>query len=162
MARKITGKYYCKNTSSGSYSDVTTLFDGVNVLSVDGFDSRGRTVNVYSQQWLDTQDEDFLITTVDGNNNPVIVRENVDVTVTFAVSRRYANNVIDEQTVYDNFVNYLTGSDVWIASKYVGKQVHCVALEGVTPQTVKLKRGNNSYILGEVKLHTLSKPTSYS
>lgn len=162
MARNITNKYFIKNSASGSFSDITTLYNGVCVLSISGFDSVGKSLNTYCAQWIDSQDEDFLITTVDGNNNPVIVRENVDVTVTFAVSRRYANNVIDEQTVYDNFVNYLTGSDVWIASKYVGKQVHCVALEGVTPQTVKLKRGNNSYILGEVKLHTLSKPTSYS
>ena len=162
MARAITGKYYAKNTASGSFSDVTTLYAGVNVLSIDGFDSRGKSLNIYNVQWIDSQEEDFLVTTVDANNNPVIVRENVDITVTFAVSRRYANSTIDEQTVYDNFVNYLTGSDVWLASKYVGKQVHCVALEGVTPQKVKLKRGNNSYILGEVKLHTLSKPTSYS
>lgn len=162
MARAITGKYYAKNSASGSFSDITTLYNGVCILSIDGFDSKGKSVNVYTAQWVNTQDEDFMITTVDGNNNPVVVRENVDITVIFAVSRRYATTTIDEQTVYDNFVNYMTNTDVWIASKYVGKQVHCFALDGVTPQKVKLKRGSNSYILGEIKLHTLSKPTSYS
>lgn len=162
MAHRLTGKYYLKNSSDGSYADVTTLFDGVVILSVNGFDARGKALNVYTAQWIDNQTEDFMITTLDANNNPVVIRENVDITVVFAISQRYANGVVDTQTMYDTFINYMTASDVWVASKYVGKQVRCFAMDGAEPKTVKLKRGDNSYILGEIKLHTLSKPTSYS
>lgn len=162
MAKRLTGKYFLKNTSNGSYSDVTTLFDGVVILSVDGFNERGKAVNVYTAQWVDDQTEDFMITTLDTNNNPVVIRENVDIVVAFAISQRYANGVIDVQTMYDTFINYMTNSDVWIASKYVGKQVRCFASDKVQPSTIKLKRGDSSYILGKITLHTLSKPSSYS
>jgi hypothetical protein len=49
---------------------------------------------------------------------------------------------------------------VWIKSSYVGKQVHCVDIDKVEPKTVKLKRGANEYILGEIPLQTLGAPTA--
>jgi hypothetical protein len=49
---------------------------------------------------------------------------------------------------------------VWIKSTYVGKQVHCVAIDKVEPKTVKLKRGANEYILGEIQLQALGVPTA--
>lgn len=150
MAKKITNKYFVKNTASGSFVDVTTLFDGVNILSVEGFDSRGKALNVYVEQWLDGS-TDFMIT----SNNGQIVRENVDIKVVFIVGQRYANSTIDTQTVYDSFVDYMTNTDVWIKSAYVGKQVHCVAIDKIEPKTIKLHRGSDSYILGEIQLNTL-------
>lgn len=156
MAKKINNKYFVKNTASGSYSDVTTLFDGVNVLSVGNMSAIGKAVNIYTAQWVDSQTEDMIIA---GDN---VIRENVDITVTFVVGQRYANATIDTQAVYDAFVNYMTNTDVWIRSAYVGKQVHCVALDGFEPKTVKLQRGSESYILGEIKLHTIEKPSLYA
>lgn len=162
MAKKLNSKYWIKNTAGGSFSDVTTLFDGVNILAVNGLDSKGKTVNVYTAQWVNSQTEDFLITTLDANNNPVIIRENVDITVVFCVGQRYATGTIDTQSVYDRFVNYMTNSDVWVRSSYVGKQVHCVALDKVEPKTIKLKRGTSTYILGEITLHCLEQPSTYT
>lgn len=159
MAQSTTGKYKIKNTANGSWSNPP---EGVHILKVDNMTAIGKTVNVFTQQWIDSQEEDFLITTLDQNQNPVVVRENVDITVTFIVGKRYASTTIDPQTQFDAFVSYMTGSDVWIASTYVGKQVHCMALDKVEPKTVKLQRGNNSYILGEITLHTLNKPTAYT
>jgi hypothetical protein len=78
----------------------------------------------------------------------------------FIVGQRYANSTIDTQTVYDSFVDYMTNTDVWIKSMYFGKQVHCVAIDKVEPKTVKLKRGANEYILGEIPLQTLGAPTA--
>ena len=161
MAKKLSGKYLLKNTSDGSYADVTSTFDGVNILSVGGLDAVGKAVNIYTAQWVNNQDEDFLITTLDENENPVVVRENVDITVTFVVGNRYAASTIDTQYVFDTFVAYMTGSDVWVASTYVGKQVHCVALDKFSPKEVKLHRGTETYILGEITLHTLEKPSQY-
>lgn len=155
MAKKITNKYYLKNTASGSYTDVTALYDGVNILSVEGFDSRGKALNVYMEQWIDGS-TDFMIT----SNNGQIVRENVSLKVVFVVGKRYASTTIDTQTVYDSFVNYMTNTDVWIKSMYVGKAVHCVAIDKVEPKTVKLKRGANEYILGEIQLQALGAPTT--
>lgn len=159
MAASTTGKYKIKNTSAGTWSEPTA---GVHILAINGFDSKGKTVNVFTQQWINSQTEDFLITTLDSNNNPVVIRENVDITVVFIVGQRYTNTTIDVQTQYDSFVDYMTNSDVWIASSYVGKQVHCMCLDKLEPKTVKLKRGGNSYILGEITLHTLEKPSAYS
>ena len=155
MAKKITNKYFVKNTANGSFADVTTLFDGVNILAVEGFDAKGKALNVYVEQWIDGI-TDFMIT----SNNGQIVRENVSIKVVFAVGQRYANATIDTQTVYDSFVDYMTNTDVWIKSAYVDKQVHCVCVDKVEPKTIKLHRGGNSYILGEIQLNTLEPPTT--
>jgi len=152
---KLNGKYFLKNTENGNYSDATTLFDGVNILAVDGFDSRGKALNVYVEQWI-AGGTDFMIT----SNNGQIVRENTDITITFIVGQRYASATIDTQTVYDSFVNYMTDTDVWVKSSYVGKQVHCVCIDNVEPTTIKLHRGGNTYILGKIQLKTLEKPSS--
>ena len=155
MAKKITNKYFVKNTANNSFVDVTTLFDGVNVLAVEGLDAKGKALNVYVEQWI-TGDTDFMIT----SNNGQIVRENVDIKVVFIVGQRYANNTIDAQSVYDSFVDYMTNTDVWIKSSYVGKQVHCVCIDKVEPKTIKLHRGGDSYVLGEIQLNTLESPTT--
>lgn len=155
MGKKIQNKYWLRNSDGGVFQDVTTLFDGVNVLAVGNVSAIGKAVNVYNAQWVDSETEDMIIA---GDR---VIRENVDITVTFVVGQRYANATIDTQAVYDSFVSYMTNSDIWIRSAYVGKEVHCVALEGFSPKTVKLKRGTDSYILGELKLHCLGKPSSY-
>ena len=155
MAKKITNKYFVKNTANGSFVDVTTLFDGVDILAVEGFDAKGKALNVYIEQWIDGG-TDFMIT----SNNGHIVRENVSIKVVFVVGQRYANATIDTQSVYDSFVDYMTNTDVWIKSAYVGKQVHCVSIDKFEPKTVKLHRGGNSYILGEIQLNTLEPPTT--
>lgn len=155
MAKKITNKYFVKNSANGSFTDVTSLFDGVNVLAVEGLDAKGRSLNVYYEQWV-TGGTDFMIT----SNNGQIVRENVDIKVVFIVGQRYANATIDTQTVYDSFVDYMTNTDVWVRSAYIGKQVHCVCIDNLEPQKIKLHRGNNTYIMGEIQLKTLEMPTT--
>lgn len=154
-------RFFAKNTESGTFQDITTMFDGVAVLKLDGMLAKGEPVNVYTAQWIDSQQEDFMITTLDGSDNPVVVRKNVDLELTFIVRQKYATGTIDVQTVHDNFVDYITGSDVWLKSSYVGnKYVHCVCLKDYKPTTVKLGRGDNSYIMGTITLHCLDAPTS--
>lgn len=155
MAKKNSGKYYLRNTANGAFIDVTQMFDGVNILSINGFDARGKALNVYLEQWV-TGETDFQIASEDGQ----IVRENLDITVVFVVGERYANGAIDTQSVYDRFVDFMTNTDVWVRSRYVNKQVHCVALDGVEPKSVRLMRGNDSYILGEMKLRCIGQPAA--
>ena len=152
-------RFFVKNTQSGTFQDITTMFDGVAVLKLDGMLAKGEPVNVYTAQWIDSQQEDFMITTLDDNDNPVVIRKNVDLELTFIVRQKYATGTIDVQTVHDNFVDYITGSDVWLKSSYVGnKYVHCVCLKEYKPTTVKLGRGDNSYIMGTITLHCLDAP----
>ena len=152
-------RFFAKNTESGTFQDITTMFDGVAVLKLDGMLAKGEPVNVYTAQWIDSQQEDFMITTLDDNDNPVVIRKNVDLELTFIVRQKYATGTIDVQTVHDNFVDYITGSDVWLKSSYVGnKYVHCVCLKDYKPTTVKLGRGDNSYIMGTITLHCLDAP----
>ena len=149
-------RFFAKNTESGTFQDITTMFDGVAVLKLDGMLAKGEPINIFTQQWLSNQKEDFLITTLDDNDNPVIIRKNVDLELTFIVRQKYATGTIDVQTVHDNFVDYITGSDIWLKSSYVGnKYVHCVCLKEYKPTTVKLGRGDNSYIMGTITLHCL-------
>lgn len=160
----LKGKYYVKKTAGGTYADVTTLVDGVRVLKIEGFLSLGKPVNIYTAQWQDSQSEDFMITketTSGGVTTPVVIRENSDIEITFIVKQKYATNTINVMTQHDTFVNYLTGSDVWVKSEYVGgKGVHCVCLSEYSPTTVKLQRGTASWVMGTIKLHMLEAPSS--
>jgi hypothetical protein len=161
MANNSSGRYFVKNTSNGTFADITTLFDGVAVLKLDGMLAKGKPVNIYTAQWIDSQQEDFMITTLNGSGNPVVIRENVDLELTFIVRQKYATGTINVQSVHDSFVNYMTGSDVWLRSAYLGnKYVHCVCLKEYKPTTVKLDRGVDSYIMGTITFHTLDAPIS--
>lgn len=160
MANNSSGRYFVKNTENGTFQDITTLFNGVAILKLTGMDGKGKPVNIYQAQWVNSQREDFMITTLDENNNPVVIRENVDIEITFIVRQKYATTTIDVQTVHDNFTNYMTNSDVWVKSGYLGnKYVHCVCLKEYKPTTTKLDRGENSYMMGTITLHTLNAPT---
>lgn len=156
-------RYFVKNTLNGSFSDITTLFNGVAVLKLDGMLAKGKPVNIYTAQWIDSQQEDFMITTLDEHDNPVVIRENVDLELTFIVRRKYASSQqnFNALSVHDSFIAYMTNSDVWLKSSYVGnKYVHCVCLKEYKPTTVKLERGNDSYIIGTITFHTLDAPAS--
>lgn len=157
---ELIGKYFVKNTENGTWNDVTTLFNGLRVLKVDGFLTKGKPVNIYTAQWVDSQEEDFLIADEE-NGTPIVVRENTDIAVTFIVRQKYATSSIDAMSVHDAFINYMTGSDVWIKSAYVwNKYVHCVCLQEYKPTIYKLQRGSNSWIMGTITLHALDAPTT--
>ena len=156
------GRYYAKNTEGGTFTDITSLFNGLAVLKMDGFLQKGKPINIYTAQWINDQGEDFLITTLDTNNNPVVIRENIDIELTFIIRQKYASagTTINVQTVHDTFINYMTNSDVWLKTAYMGnKSAHCICLKEYKPTTIALGRGNNSYILGTITLHTLNAPT---
>ena len=153
MAQNLANKYFVRKSSSDSWEDITTKFVGVKVLSIDGMNEIGDSVNVFTQQWVGSQVEDYYLS---GNS---IIRSNVDLSVTFVVGERYGAS--DTQTVHDNFINYMCNQgDFYIRSAYTCKYAHVVCLKGYKPTTQKLHRGNNSYILGTITLHTLSAPTS--
>lgn len=166
--------YFVKKTAGGTFQDITSLYSGVRILKMDGFLAKGKPVNIYTAQWVNEQEEDYLITKTATVNNvevPVVIRENVDIEMTFIVKRKYAASDIDVQTVHDNFVDYMTSSDIYLKSAYFGnKYVHCVCLESYQPTDVKLNRKNynansqvtvdNSYIIGTLKFHCLDTPKS--
>lgn len=155
--------YKIKNTESGTFVDIETMFNGLRVLKMDGFLAKGKPVNIYTAQWIDSQEEDFLITTIsETTNNPVVIRENTDIEITFIIRKKYATNPsvsFDVQSVHDNFISYMTDSDVWIQSSYVNnKYVHCVCLKEYKPTTQKMKRGDKSWIMGTITMHCLNAP----
>ena len=159
----LTGKYFVKRTSSGSWEDVTTKWNGLKILSIGGFGEQGDAENVFTQKWINSQSEDMMITKQDGQGNPIIIRANVDLTVTFIVARRYASTTIDEQTIYDSFVKYVCkDGDFYSKSAYVGKYVHVVCLKGFKPTAQRLQRGEKSYILATMTLHCLEDATTVS
>lgn len=162
MANESANRYFVTKDLSDGFTDPTTIedFDGLAILKVDGFLERGKPVNIYTAQWINSQVEDFLITTHDAQDNPIVIRENTDIELTFIVKQKWATgNSIDVQASHDAFVDYMTSSDVYIQSSYVGnKYVHCVCLKEYKPTTIKLGRGDNSYIMGTLTLHCLDVP----
>lgn len=162
MAASTKDKYYVRRTTSDEWSEISSTFEGCHILSLDGMNAQGDAVNVYSSQWTDSQTEDFMVTTQDGQGNDVIIRKNVDLQLTFICGQRYG--ALDTQQVHDAFVDYVTGhGDFYIKSKYTGKEAHVVCLKSYKPTTQKLQRGvNNSYIMGTIELHTLEMPQNSS
>lgn len=153
-------RYFTKKSESDEWQDICSIFSGVVVLKVDGLNAKGEPINIYNAQWQNSQREDFMITNFDESGNPVVIRKNTDIDITFIVRQKYANSQIDVLTQHDAFVNYMTNSDVWIKSKYYGgKQVHCICLKEYKPTTQRLFRGDNSYMMGTITLHSLDSPT---
>ena len=155
--------YQVKNAQSGSFVNIETMFNGLRILKMDGFLAKGKPVNIYTAQWIDSQEEDFLITTInETTNNPVVIRENTDIEITFIIRKKYATNPsvsFDVQSVHDAFISYMTDTDVWIKSSYVNnKYVHCVCLKEYKPTTQKMKRGDKSWIMGTITMHCLNAP----
>ena len=157
MANNSKERYYVKNTAAGTFEDITTKFDGVAVLKVTGLDSKGKAVNIYTAQWIDSQTEDFHV------SGGSIIRENVDLEITFIVRKKYASNTSGFSVLarHDAFVDYMTSSDVWLKSSYLGgKYAHCVCMKEYKPTTIMLERGDDSYMIGTITLHALSAPST--
>ena len=159
---ELKNTYFVKNDENGNWQDVTTLVDGVRVLSVTGLFEKGEPVNIYTAQWTDSDVEDVMVTTIDTQTQqPIVIHKNIDISITFIVHQKYANSstTIDVATQHDAFVNYLTGGIVWVKSLYANKQAKCVCLEKYEPTTVKLHRNQSAnYMLGTLRLHTLQPP----
>ena len=153
----LTNKYFVSKDGV-TWEDVTTKFVGVKILTLGGMNEQGDAVNVYSEQWVNEQAEDFLVTTQDQLGNDVIIRKNVDLQLTFICGTRYG--AIDTQRCHDAFVEYVTKQgDFYVKSMYTEKVAHVVCLKAYKPTLQKLQRGvNNSFIMGTIELHTLDIP----
>ena len=162
MANNIVNKYFV-STNGTSWEDVTTKWDGMNVLSLTDMNSKGEAVNIYNEQWINSQQEDIMVTTKDSHQNDVVIRKNIDINLTFIVGRRYASTTIDEQVVYDDVVNYMCNKGFfYVKSLYTRKYAKVACLKSFNPTTTKLNRGDRSYILATIPLHVLDVITSTS
>ena len=91
MNNDLKGIYFARNTTNGQFTDITNLVDGVRVLSVTGFYDKGEPVNIYTAQWVNSQNEDFMI----AHPNNTVIRKNVDIEITFIIHQKYAVGNID-------------------------------------------------------------------
>ena len=154
MAQDLGNRYFIKRRFGDTWVDITTLFDGIKVLSITGMNEIGEAQNVFTQQWIDSQEEDYLLA------GETVVRANVDLTMTFIAGTRYSSNgSVDTQTVYNSFVSYVCNDgDFYIKSTYTGKSAHVVCLKGIKPTTERLHRGSSSYIIATATLHCINQP----
>jgi len=152
-------KYFFKKQASEDWVDITKAFLGVKVLGISGFGELGDAVNIYNEQWQESQEEDFLITGASGK----IVRKNIDLSMNIIISRRYVDeglhDFFDEQDIYDKFVGELLETDFYVYSEYTGMYAHVVCNKSFKPTTTDLQRGAKSHILVTIPLHCLDKPT---
>lgn len=155
-------KIFVKKKLSDNWEDINTKFDGVCVLGLSGMDEIGDSVNVYDEQWINSDVEDFHV--VGGR----MIRKNVDITLTFIVGKRYAtNSSMDVQMMHDFFVDYICNtSDFYIRNEHINKMAHVACLKAYKPTTSHIRRlrdgtdEENSYIMGSITLHTLGKITT--
>jgi hypothetical protein len=151
------------------YTGTWTYFEnksGVRVLAIDGLDEVGDAVNVYTEQWIDSNVEDYMCTkkkTVGDYEVDVIVRKNVDINLTMIISPRYTiqGTNVDVQDTYNDMVSSLCDNgDIWIKSLYTNKIAHVVCLKAFKPTAVKLHRGMDSYILVTIPFHCIEPPSN--
>ena len=155
-------KIFVKKALSDNWEDINTKFDGVCVLGLSGMDEIGDAINVYDEQWINSDVEDFHV--VGGR----MIRKNVDITLTFIVGKRYASNEsMDVQMMHDFFTHYICNTDgFYIRNEHTRKTAHVACLKAYKPTTSHIRRlrdgtdEENSYILGSVTLHTLEKITT--
>lgn len=155
-------KIFVKKTLSDNWEDINTKFDGICVLGLSGMDEIGDTVNVYDEQWINSDVEDFHV--VGGR----MIRKNIDITLTFIVGKRYAtNSSMDVQMTHDFFIDYICNtSDFYIRNEHINKTAHVACLKAYKPTTSHIRRKRdgtdeeNSYIMGSITLHTLEKITT--
>jgi hypothetical protein len=156
----LIGKYF--HSSDGTTWDDFTNKSGVRVLSIDGFGEIGDAVNVYTEQWVDSEIEDYMCTTKkteQGTTIDAAVRKNVDINLTFIVSPRYSDNQgVDVQKTYDDMISSLCYGAIYLKSTYANKIAYVVCLKAVKPTAVKLNRGKDSYIMATIPFHCLKPP----
>lgn len=148
MATNIANKYYVKRGSQ-QFATISSLFGGVRILKIEGMTGVGSAKNIYTASWVDSQTEDYMVA---GDS---VVRENVDLDITFIVGNKYGATNVREQ--HDAFIAYMTDGELYIKSDYTGRTLRCVSLKDYKPTTVHIKReGNgNDYIIGTISMHTL-------
>lgn len=170
MANDLSNKYF-HSTDGTTWIDFAS-HSGVRVLSIAGLDEIGDAVNVYTEQWVDSDTEDYMCTTkkIDGGQTiDAVVRKNVDIDLTFIVSQRYTNTHIDIQQTYDDMIATLCYSGaIYLKSTYVDKVAYVVCLKAAKPTAVRLQRGEyrtdgqrwdiGSYIMATVTFHCLKPP----
>jgi hypothetical protein len=148
MATNIANKYYVKRGSQ-QFATISSLFGGVRILKVEGMTGVGSAKNIYTASWVNSQREDYMVAGSD------VVRENVDIDITFIVGNKYGATNVREQ--HDAFIAYMTDGELYIKSDYTGRTLRCVSLKDYKPTTVHIKRegSSNDYIIGTISMHTL-------
>lgn len=152
----IANEYLVKRGSQ-SFATIASLFSGVRILKIDGFTSVGKPINIYTAQWVNAQEEDYMVTskvTIDDVDYDAVFRENVDLSITFIVADKYG--AVDVRQSHDAFIAYMTDGALHLKSNYAQRTMRCVCLKEYKPTVEKLQRptGKN-YIMGTITLHTL-------
>jgi hypothetical protein len=144
----IATKYYVRRGDQ-QFATIASLFGGVRILKIGGMTGVGSAKNIYTASWVDSQTEDYMVA---GDS---VVRENVDLDITFIVSNKYG--ATDVRQRHDAFIAYMTDGELYLKSDYTGRTMRCVCLKDYKPTTEHLKRAGstNDYIIGTLSLHTI-------
>lgn len=152
-------KEYLVKRGSQEYTPISELFKGVRILKVEGLASTGAPKNIYTASWVNSQTEDYMVTTQEtreGEDYDVVLRNNTDIEITFIVGDKYADTDIDVRVTHDAFIAYMTDGALYVKSNYTDRAMRCVCLKEYKPTLVRLKRQTkNNYITGTLTLHAL-------
>lgn len=146
-------KFGTTSCDAGELTLITTLNDGETIT----FD---KSVEIHFVESYNEESVTTSTTFTATSNGTLYVVESSNTYVTWYVETSIENDDYDEQKAYDFFVDYMTGTDIWIKTLYYNKVVHCCSTDIIAPDTTKLQRNNDSYIIGKITFHTLEKPAN--
>ena len=154
---------YLVRRGSQSFATIASLFSGVRILKIDGFTSVGKPINIYTAQWVNAQEEDYMVTskvTVDNVDYDAVFRENVDISITFIVADRYG--AVDVRQSHDAFIAYMTDGALHLKSNYAQRTMRCVCLKEYKPTVEKLQRSTGkNYIKTSANATTVPASTRW-
>lgn len=135
--------------SDGSLADLSTKWEGVSFLKVEGLTTKGKPKNIYIQSWTDSDVDDVAIP-------DKVYYEHKDITITFVVSDKEKD--IDVSDTHSNVVEYLCSHKLLIQSSISKLKVTCAGnSEDYTPSVIRLGRTKGlNYILGSIKLNAVT------
>lgn len=131
--------YYVKS-GSDDYADVTTKWEGLYFLQVEGLTDRGAPKNIGVQEWVNSNKLDVYIP------DTVYYATN-EVKITFIVRDVY-NHSINVRATHDAFISYMTSRKVSIKSLYDKLENEIVCQSSYEPTTILLSRpaGQNAMV----------------
>ena len=147
----IKNKYLIKQGTE-SYQDFTTKWVGLTLLKIDNFNKDGKAKNIYTQSWINSNNEDVYVPNT-------VYFEQPDVDFTFII-RDSDNHSIDVQTVHNSFITYMRTHKVTIKSLYAMKEADFVCLSDYKPTITNVKRAlGQNYIMGTITMHRVTSST---
>ena len=149
---RITGKYFFKTKETDNWTDFVAYNPYFDILSVKGLDSLGAPMNIFTQQWVNSDSMDVYVP-------DTVHRETNAVEINFIVWNKYSPNATAStiSSNHDMIIKQFVGLTWWFKSLYSFRSCQLICQDVYEPTLVHLRpNGELSYITGTLKLTKVS------